>query len=192
MISREIFSESCRATSIRSLREQSAQEILALDLPGIALGGLSVGEPFEVFAETLAYTAALLPEDKPRYVMGIGTPEYIFEAVENGIDMFDCVLPTRTARNGLLYTFSGKLVIKNAQYERDFSPPDENCGCPVCRNYSRAYLRHLYKNGEILWSMLASYHNLYFLQDLVCRIRYSIEKGTFRAYKAEFFSKYRA
>lgn len=174
-----------------ALRARSAEEILALDLPGIALGGLSVGEPFEVFEETLAYSAELLPEDKPRYVMGIGTPEYILAAVENGIDMFDCVLPTRTARNGLLYTYSGKLVIKNARYERDFGPPDEECGCRVCRQYSRAYLRHLYKNGEILWSILASYHNLYFLRDLVSRIRYSIESGTFQSFKQEFYSKYR-
>ena len=173
------------------LRRRSADEIRELDLPGIALGGLSVGEPFEVFAETLALTSALLPEDKPRYVMGIGTPEYILEAVENGIDMFDCVLPTRTARNGLLFTFSGKIVIKNAQYERDFSPPDEECGCRVCRQYSRAYLRHLYKSGEILWSILASYHNLYFLRDLVARIRYSIESGSFAAFKKEFYAKYR-
>ncbi len=174
-----------------ALRARSAEEILALDLPGIALGGLSVGEPFEVFEETLAYSAELLPEDKPRYVMGIGTPEYILAAVENGIDMFDCVLPTRTARNGLLYTFSGKLVIKNARYERDFGPPDEECGCRVCRQYSRAYLRHLYKNGEILWSILASYHNLYFLRDLVSRIRYSIESGSFQSFKQEFYTKYR-
>ncbi len=174
-----------------ALRARSAEEILALDLPGVALGGLSVGEPFEVFEETLAYSADLLPESKPRYVMGIGTPEYILTAVENGIDMFDCVLPTRTARNGLLFTFSGKLVIKNAQYERDFGPPDEECGCRVCRQYSRAYLRHLYKNGEILWSILASYHNLYFLRDLVSRIRYSIESGSFGEYKKAFYSKYR-
>jgi len=174
-----------------SLRKQSVDEILSLDLPGVAIGGLSVGEPFEVFKEMLEYTAELLPEEKPRYVMGIGTPEYIIAAVENGIDMFDCVLPTRTARNGLLYTSKGKLVIKNAQYEKDFNPPDAECGCKVCRQYSRAYLRHLYKNGEILWSMLASYHNLYFLQDLVCRIRYSIENGTFQKFKEDFFSEYK-
>ena len=151
-----------------------------------------MGEPFEGFEETLAYSAGLLPETKPRYVMGIGTPEYILAAVENGIDMFDCVLPTRTARNGLLYTSNGKLVIKNAQYERDFGPVDPECGCKVCRQYSRAYLRHLFKNGEILWSILASYHNLYFLHDLVRRIRYSIERGEFTRFKQDFFSKYNA
>jgi len=174
----------------KNLRERSAHEILDLDLPGVAIGGLSVGEPFDVFKEMLEFTAGLLPEEKPRYVMGIGTPEYIMAAVENGIDMFDCVLPTRTARNGLLYTSKGKLVIKNAQYEKDFNPPDEECGCKVCRQYSRSYLRHLYKNGEILWSMLASYHNLFFLQDLVRRIRYSIETGNFQKFKEDFFSKY--
>ena len=174
----------------RDLRKRSAQAVVDLDLPGIAIGGLSVGEPFEVFEETLQYTADLLPEEKPRYVMGIGTPEYIITAVENGIDMFDCVLPTRTARNGLLYTSNGKVVIKNAQYERDFRPPDEECGCRVCRQYSRAYLRHLYKNGEILWSILASYHNLYFLHNLVRRLRYSIETGTFQECKKEFLSKF--
>ena len=176
----------------KELRKRSAEDVAELDLPGVAIGGLSVGEPFEVFTDLLAYTSELLPEDKPRYVMGIGTPEYIMAAVENGIDMFDCVLPTRTARNGLLYTSNGKLVIKNAQYERDFGPVDPECGCRVCRQYSRAYLRHLFKNGEILWSILASYHNLYFLHDLVRRIRYSIERGEFTRFKKDFFEKYHA
>lgn len=176
----------------KELRKRSAEDVAELDLPGVAIGGLSVGEPFEVFTDLLAYTSELLPEDKPRYVMGIGTPEYIMAAVENGIDMFDCVLPTRTARNGLLYTSNGKLVIKNAQYERDFGPVDPECGCRVCRQYSRAYLRHLFKNGEILWSILASYHNLYFLHDLTRRIRYSIERGEFTRFKKDFFEKYHA
>ncbi|PKL25383.1 MAG: tRNA guanosine(34) transglycosylase Tgt [Spirochaetae bacterium HGW-Spirochaetae-3] len=176
----------------KELRARSAEEILALDTPGIAIGGLSVGEPFDVYAELLAYTAALLPEDKPRYVMGIGTPEYILEAVQNGIDMFDCVFPTRTARNGLLFTAYGPISIKQAQYVRDFSPADPECGCKVCREYSRAYLRHLYKNNEILFSMLASYHNLAFLHDLVRRIRYSIEGGVFIEFKRDFLAKYRS
>ncbi len=176
----------------KELRTRSAEEILALDTPGVAIGGLSVGEPFDVYAELLAYTAALLPEDKPRYVMGIGTPEYILEAVQNGIDMFDCVFPTRTARNGLLFTSFGPISIKQAQYVRDFSPADPECGCKVCRDYSRAYLRHLYKNDEILFSMLASYHNLAFLHDLVRRIRYSIEGGVFIDFKRDFLAKYRS
>lgn len=174
----------------RHLRERSAIEISELDTPGIALGGLSVGEPFEVFAETMAYTAALLPESKPRYVMGIGTPEYILEAVENGIDMFDCVFPTRTARNGLLFGAHGPLSIKQARYARDFSPIDESCECKVCKEYSRAYLHHLYKNGEILYSMLASYHNLAFLKSLVRNIRYSIERGEFLGFKKAFIASY--
>jgi queuine tRNA-ribosyltransferase len=194
----------------KELRMKSAAEIADLDLPGIAIGGLSVGEPFEVFAEFLAYTAALLPEDKPRYLMGIGTPDYIFEAVENGIDMFDCVFPTRVARNGLLFTAKGPIAIKKARFERDFGPIDPVCGCRVCRGhdghdghshapgysrasgYSRAYLRHLYKCEEILYATLASYHNLYFLQDLMRRIRLAIESGEFAAFKREFLAAYAA
>jgi queuine tRNA-ribosyltransferase len=173
------------------LREQSAEEILSFDLPGVAIGGLSVGEPHEVFTDNLAHCASLLPEDKPRYLMGIGTPDYILEAVENGIDLFDCVFPTRTARNGLLFTRFGPLAIKKAQFERDFSPPDPTCGCRVCASYSRSYLRHLYKSGEILYAMLATYHNLYFLNDLVRNIRYSIEQGRFESYKRSFLAEYR-
>lgn len=175
----------------RELRLQSAEEILSFDFPGIAIGGLSVGEPFEVFSDYLAQTAALLPASKPRYLMGIGTPEYIFEAVANGIDIFDCVFPTRTARNGQLFTAFGPLSIKKAQYERDFSPPDPRCGCRVCRNYSRAYLRHLFKSQEILYAMLATYHNLYFLHDLVRKIRLSIELGDFQSFRREFLGNYR-
>lgn len=173
-----------------SLRTQSAEEILSFDLPGIAIGGLSVGEPFDVFAELLAHTASLLPADKPRYLMGIGTPEYILEAVENGVDLFDCVFPTRTARNGLLFTAQGPLTIKKARYERDFGPIDPRCSCTVCRNHSRAYLRHLFRNGEILYAMLATYHNLFFLNELVRNIRYSIENGSFREYKRAFLTAY--
>lgn len=176
----------------KELRARSAEEILAFDTPGIAIGGLSVGEPFDVYAELLEYTAGLLPEDKPRYVMGIGTPEYILEAVQNGIDMFDCVFPTRTARNGLLFTAYGPISIKQAQYTRDLGPADPECTCKVCREYSRAYLRHLYKNDEILFSMLASYHNLAFLHEFIKRIRYSIEGGAFIEFKRDFLYKYQS
>ncbi|MBN1243286.1 MAG: tRNA guanosine(34) transglycosylase Tgt [Spirochaetales bacterium] len=176
----------------KDLRVRSAEDILELDLPGIAIGGLSVGEPFEVFAEFLDHTSALLPEGKPRYVMGIGTPEYILEAVANGVDMFDCVFPTRVARNGLLFTADGPIAIKNARFERDFLPPDPSCSCRVCRDHSRAYLRHLFKQDEILWSMLASYHNLAFLHDLVKKIRYSIEDGSFDSFKRAFLARYAA
>lgn len=174
------------------LRARSAAEILELDLPGVAIGGLSVGEPFELFSSFLASTARLLPEDKPRYLMGIGTPEYILEAVENGIDLFDCVFPTRTARNGLLFTARGPIAIKKAAYERDFGPPDPACGCRVCRNHSRSYLRHLYRNGEILYAMLATHHNLQFLDELVRGIRASIEAGRFPEFKKNFLETYRA
>lgn len=176
----------------KELRRRSAEETVMLDTPGIAIGGLSVGEPFEVFAEMLDFTAALLPEEKPRYVMGIGTPEYILEAVGDGIDMFDCVFPTRTARNGLLFTAFGPISIKQARFERDFGPADPACTCRVCRDYSRAYLRHLYKNNEILFSMLASYHNLAFLHELVRSIRYSIEEGQFVEFRRSFLERYRS
>lgn len=176
----------------KELRARSAEEIVALDTPGLAIGGLSVGEPFDVYAELLAYTAGLLPEDKPRYVMGIGTPEYILEAVQNGIDMFDCVFPTRTARNGLLFTAYGPISIKQAQYTRDLGPVDPECSCKVCREYSRAYLRHLYKNDEILFSILASYHNLSFLYEFLRHIRYSIDGGVFMDFKREFLYKYQS
>jgi queuine tRNA-ribosyltransferase len=173
-----------------TLRARSAEEILSFDLPGVAIGGLSVGEPFDVFAEYLASTSLLLPENKPRYLMGIGTPEYILEAVENGIDLFDCVFPTRVARNGLLFTRRGPITIKKAAFERDFSPIDPHCGCKTCRHHSRAYLRHLYRNDEILYAMLATYHNLYFLHDLVAEIRYNIERGSFAGFKRDFLAAY--
>jgi queuine tRNA-ribosyltransferase len=172
------------------LRKQSAEACAASGSPGIAIGGLSVGEPPEVFAETLALTAALLPPEKPRYVMGIGTPDYILGAIEHGIDMFDCVLPTREARNGRVYTRRGPFALKKSENRLDFSPIDQECGCKVCRKYSRAYLRHLFKTQEILFSMLASYHNLYFLNDLVQGARAAIEQGRFIEYKNHFLSRY--
>jgi queuine tRNA-ribosyltransferase len=174
----------------KDLRARSASEIIELDLPGIAIGGLSVGEPFDIFSEYLASTAALLPTEKPRYLMGIGTPEYILEAVEQGIDMFDCVFPTRTARNGLLFTRGGPISIKKAAYEFDSLPIDPECRCKVCKTYSRSYLRHLYRSGEILYSMLGSYHNLAFLKALIDEIRENIRSSTLSAYKRDFLSRY--
>lgn len=176
----------------KDLRKESAETIAGLDLPGIAVGGLSVGEPKDVFSELLEYTADFLPQSKPRYLMGIGTPDYILEAVRNGIDLFDCVYPTRTARNGLLFTSSGQITIKKAVYERDFSPIDPECSCPVCLNHSRAYLRHLYRNGEILYSILATRHNLHFLGDLVRGIRLSILQDRFEEFRKEFLGRYAA
>ncbi|OJF76018.1 MAG: tRNA guanosine(34) transglycosylase Tgt [Treponema sp. CETP13] len=174
----------------KDLREQSANFVSELDTPGIAIGGLSVGEPREKYSEFLAYTAPLLPRKKPLYVMGIGTPDYILEAVENGVDMFDCVLPTRNARNGSYFTKDGNISIKRAEYIDDFSPIDSECHCKVCRDYTRSYLRHLYKNNEILSSMLASYHNLYFLHNMIHEIRDAINEDRFSKYKKAFLNRY--
>ncbi|MCL2802139.1 MAG: tRNA guanosine(34) transglycosylase Tgt [Treponema sp.] len=174
----------------RDLRERSAEICSQSGTPGIAIGGLSVGEPAEQFYETLAYTAALLPQEKPRYVMGIGTPNYILNAIEHGIDMFDCVLLTREGRNGRVYTRNGPIALKKAENTLDFTPIDKECGCKVCREYSRAYLRHLFKSKEILFSMLASYHNLYFINELVKNSRNAIRENRFKEYKKEFLSNY--
>ena len=174
----------------KDLRYQSAMEIVELDLPGYAIGGLSVGEPRELMYEVLDYATDYLPKNKPRYVMGVGTPDHLFEGVERGVDMFDCVLPTRLARNGSAMTSHGKVNIKNAKFERDFTPLDHECDCYVCRNYSRAYLRHLFKANEILSSMLLSYHNLYFLVHTMQNIREAIEQDRFTEYKREFYMKY--
>ena len=172
------------------LRRESSEKVIGTEPPGIAIGGLSVGEPEEVFIETLAFNTALLPDALPRYVMGIGTPEYILGAIELGIDMFDCVAPTRNARNGTVLTHKGSFALKKAENRLDFSPIDEECGCKVCRSYSRAYLRHLYKNKEILCSMLASYHNLYFLNELVVNARKAIKENRFAAFRKDFLAKY--
>ena len=172
------------------LRIQSAEFVSSLDLPGIAIGGLSVGEPPETFARFTQFTLPLLPEEKPKYIMGIGTPEYILEAVANGVDMFDCVLPTRNARNGSYFTRDGMLSIKQERFTHDFSPIDSECSCKVCRNYSRAYLRHIFKEQEILSSMLASYHNLYFLNNMIKEIRASIENDCFEEYRKKFLASF--
>ena len=174
----------------RDLRVLSAERVIDTDSPGIAIGGLSVGESEEVFMEYLALTAAMLPPEKPRYVMGIGTPGYVLGAIENGIDMFDCVFPTRNARNGTVFTRRGSFALKKAENRLDFSPIDEECGCKVCRSYSRAYLRHLYKAGEILCSILASYHNLYFMNELVKNAGTAVREDRFTAFKKDFLEKY--
>ncbi len=176
----------------KDLREQSAESVIKADTPGIAVGGLSVGEPYEVFAEYLAHTASLLPKEKPRYVMGIGTPEYILDAIEQGIDMFDCVFPTRIGRNGHVFSRQGSFALKKAEHQFDHNPIDSECSCKVCREYSRSYLRHLFKTEEILCSMLASYHNLYFLHNLVKEARNAIEQDIFLDFKKSFLSKYRS
>lgn len=174
----------------RDLRQQSAEELLELDLPGYAVGGLSVGEPKPLMYEVLAYTTPLLPADKPRYLMGVGSPDDLFEGVQRGIDMFDCVLPTRIARNGTCMTSVGKVVIRNAIYARDWEKLDPNCDCYTCRNYSRAYIRHLLKADEIFGLRLTTYHNLYFLVQLMKNIREAIEQDRFLEFKKEFYESY--
>ena len=173
------------------LRKKSVDFCIESGTPGIAIGGLSVGEPAELYYETLASTAALLPHEKPRYVMGVGTPEYILNAIEHGIDMFDCVSLTREGRNGRVYTCHGPFMLKKAENASDFSPIDKECGCKVCKEYSRAYLRHLFKTKEILCSMLASYHNLYFINELIIGCRNAINEKRFLEYKKQFLSRYK-
>ena len=174
----------------KDLRQQSAKDLVALDFPGYAIGGISVGEPKKEFIDILRYTAPLMPKDKPRYLMGVGTPDYLIEAALAGIDMCDCVLPTRIARNGTAMTWNGKVVIRNATYERDFTPLDPECDCYACRNYTRAYIRHLVKTKEILGTRLLSIHNLYFLTKLMERVRIEIENDNLLKFKEEFYKKY--
>ena len=174
----------------KDLRAESAKQIVDLDLPGYAIGGLSVGEPRELMCDVLDSCVDLLPKDKARYLMGVGTPDYLFEAVERGIDMCDCVLPTREARHGRALTARGKLSIKNASNFENFGPLDSECSCYTCRNYSRAYLRHLFKSEEILSAMLLSEHNLHFLVHLMEQMRKAIEEDCFLSFKKDFYEKY--
>jgi len=173
----------------RDLRERSAQELCALEFDGYALGGLSVGEEKRLMYEVMEYCAPLLPEDKPRYVMGIGAPEDLIEGINSGVDMFDCVMPTRNARNGMLFTTTGRINIKNAGYAEDRSPIDEECACYVCKNYSRAYLRHLYRAGEILASRLNTWHNLHYYLSLMTGARKAIAEDRFTQFRREFYAK---
>lgn len=161
------------------LRQRCAEDLVALDFDGYAIGGLSVGEPNAAMYEVAGATAVHLPADKPRYLMGVGTPQDLIECVSRGIDLFDCVLPTRTARNGLLFTRDGRLSIKNAEYTEDLQPPDAECGCYTCRHYSRAYLRHLFQAQEILGSRLNTIHNLFFWLELMDQARAAIRDGHF-------------
>lgn len=172
------------------LRKESALTISEMDFPGIAIGGLSVGEEKSVFRDFLAHTASYVTLSKPRYVMGIGSPDYIFEAVENGIDLFDCVLATRMARNGTAFSDDGPVVLKKAIHKFDHGPLDENCNCSACRKYSRAYLHHLVKCNEMLGGMLITEHNLTYLFNLMTRIRESIDKGNFLEFKRSYIERY--
>ena len=172
----------------KDLRRESVEGLLKLNFEGYALGGFSVGEPKEEMYEAVEYSGRLLPRDRPRYLMGVGTPEDLVECVARGIDMFDCVMPTRNARNGCVFTSQGKVIIKNAKYSRDDSPLDPACECPVCRRYSRSYIRHLFMAGEMLGAMLSTQHNLHFYVDRMRKIRQSLVFGAF----AEFHSRARA
>ena len=174
----------------KELREQSAKEITAIDLPGYAIGGLSVGEPKDMMYEVLDYTVPLLPEDKPRYLMGVGSPDDLLEGVLRGIDMFDCVLPTRIARNGTAMTRQGKVVVRNASYAEDFTSLDPECDCYTCKNYTKAYLRHLIKCNEILGARLLTIHNLRFLLKMMENVREAIKEDRLLDYKKDFFEKY--
>lgn len=172
------------------LRRLSAKDLVSLDFPGYAVGGLSVGEPKDVMNRVLEFTTPHLPENKPRYLMGVGSPDSLIDGAIRGIDMFDCVLPTRIARNGTCMTSTGRLVVRNAKYARDFGPIDENCDCHVCQNYSRAYIRHLVKCDETFGFRLTSYHNLYFLLQLMEQVRDAIRHDRLLDFREEFFEKY--
>jgi queuine tRNA-ribosyltransferase len=171
------------------LRQKSVEGLLEIGFDGYALGGLSVGEPAEVMYQVMDWSLPLLPKDHPRYVMGVGTPENLVEAVSRGADMFDCVMPTRNARNGVLFTSFGKVSIKQARFVEDEMPIDPECSCYVCRNYSRAYLRHLYQSNEILSSVLNTTHNLYYYLHLMKRMRDAISEGTFKTFREDFYRK---
>ncbi len=172
------------------LRKQSAQDLVSLDFPGYAVGGLSVGEPKEVMNRVLEFTTPLLPANKPRYLMGVGSPDSLIDGAIRGIDMFDCVLPTRIGRNGTVMTSEGRVVIKNAKYARDFSPLDPNCDCYTCRNYTRAYIRHLIKCDETFGIRLTSYHNVYFLIKLMEQVRQAIREDRLGDFREQFFEQY--
>ncbi|HBT46643.1 MAG TPA: tRNA guanosine(34) transglycosylase Tgt [Peptococcaceae bacterium] len=172
------------------LRRRSAREITSLDFPGYGIGGLSVGEPKDVMYRILEELRALLPEDRPRYLMGVGSPDCLIEGVKRGIDMFDCVLPTRIARNGTVLTSRGKLVVRNAAYARDFRPLDPECDCYACRNFSRAYIRHLLKANEVLGLRLTTIHNLHFSLRLMERIRRAIADNCLEEMAREFYARY--
>jgi len=174
----------------KDLREKSARDLVDMNFPGYAVGGLSVGEPAEMMYEMLDFTVPFLPENKPRYNMGVGSPDYLIESVYRGIDMCDCVLPTRIARNGTAMTTYGKVVVRNALYAHDYSPLDPECDCYACKNFTRAYIRHLVKAGEILGARLITIHNLRFLIKLMENIRESIKNDNFLQFREDFYRKY--
>lgn len=172
------------------LRTQSAKDLISLDFPGYAIGGLSVGEPKDVMNRVLEFTTPLLPKDKPRYLMGVGSPDALIDGAIRGVDMFDCVPPTRIARNGTVFTAEGRLNMKNAKFERDFRPIDEECDCYTCKNYTRAYIRHLIRRNETFGLRLTTYHNLHFLLHLMEQVRQAIREDRLGDFREEFFECY--
>lgn len=172
------------------LRERSAKDLVSLDFEGYAIGGLSVGEPKKLMYKILNHTIDFLPEEKPRYLMGVGTPDDIFEGVLSGVDMFDCVMPTRIARNGTIYTKKGRITVRNATYTEDFRPLDPDCDCYVCQNYTRAYIRHLINVKEVLGIRLTTFHNIYFMLRLMDKIREAIRQDRLLDYRKEFYKDF--
>ena len=175
----------------KDLRKQSAMEISSLPFDGMAVGGLSVGEPHDLMYDILEETIQWMPKGKARYLMGVGTPDCLVEGVARGVDMFDCVFPTRVARNGMAMIHTGRMNMKNKQYERDFRPIEESCGCYTCRNYTRAYIRHLYKSEELLVFRLVTIHNLYFLLQFMRDMREAIVQGNFSEFREHFMEHYK-
>ena len=175
----------------KDLRKQSAMEISSLPFDGMAVGGLSVGEPHDLMYDILEETTQWMPKGKARYLMGVGTPDCLVEGVARGVDMFDCVFPTRVARNGMAMIHTGRMNMKNKQYERDFRPIEESCGCYTCRNYTRAYIRHLYKSEELLAFRLVTIHNLYFLLQFMRDMREAIVQGNFSEFREHFMEHYK-
>ena len=174
----------------KELRQQSARDLTSMDFVGYSIGGLSVGESKSEMNHVLEFTTPMLPENKPRYLMGVGSPDALIDGAMRGVDMFDCVLPTRIARNGTCMTSHGRLVVKNAKFARDFRPIDENCNCYTCRNFTRAYVRHLFKADETFGLRLTSYHNLYFLINLMKQVREAIKNDELLDFKEAFFEQY--
>ena len=179
-----------QGATYEDLRRESAQSLIDLDFDGYALGGLSVGEPEDLRYNMLTFTVGLLPEDKPRYFMGVGTPQQILNSVEVGIDLFDCCIPTRYGRNGTAFTSEGKLTVRNATFSLDLNPLDKECSCYTCKNFNRSYLRHLFNADEILGLRLVSLHNVYFYLKMMSDIREAIEKDGFKEFKKEFLERY--
>ncbi len=181
-----------QGATFADLRRESARQLIELDFPGYAVGGLAVGEPHEMTCEMTAEVTALLPKERPRYLMGVGRPEQIADYVALGVDMMDCVLPTRAARHACLYTSEGRVLIKNARYAQDRRPIDPKCTCSVCRRYTRAYLRHLFAAGEITAAILATHHNIHFYLDIMRQIREAIEFGNLANFSSGMHARYAA